>query len=141
MEERARLRETLVRALDCLAEVNRLSGDSAAAIRAAEELIVLEPFRETGYRRLMQAHIAAGNRAEALRVYERCRHLLAEELGAYPSPETESIYRGLLDTPPSPGDATDAPEAFSRDVDPVADAERATTRPDAGKTRESGSRW
>ena len=53
-------------------------------------------FARPGYRRLMEAHAAAGNRAEALRVYERCRRLLADELGAYPSPETESIYRGLL---------------------------------------------
>ena len=45
----------------------------------------------------MEAHVASGNRAEALRVYERCRRLRAEELGAYPSPETESVYRGLLD--------------------------------------------
>jgi streptogramin lyase len=50
----------------------------------------------------MTAHVAAGNRAEALRVYERCRRLLADELGTYPSPETESIYRELLETPPSP---------------------------------------
>ena len=35
-----------------------------------------------------------------------CRRLLAEELGAYPSPETESIYRDLLEAPP---DARDAP--------------------------------
>ena len=49
----------------------------------------------------MEAHAAAGNRAEALRVYERCRRLLAEELGAYPSPETESIYRGLLEASPN----------------------------------------
>jgi streptogramin lyase len=45
----------------------------------------------------MEGHAASGNRAEALRVYERCRRLLAEELGAYPSPQTESIYRGLLE--------------------------------------------
>ena len=49
----------------------------------------------------MEAHVAAGNRAEALRVYERCRRLLADELGAYPSPETESIYRGLLEGSPN----------------------------------------
>ena len=45
----------------------------------------------------MEAHVASGNRAEALRVYERCRRLLADELGTYPSPETESLYRGLLE--------------------------------------------
>ena len=120
-EERARLRETLVRALECLGEVNRLSGDSAAAMRAAEELTVLEPFRETGYRRLMEAHVAAGNRAEALRVYEQCRHLLAEELGAYPSPETESIYRGLLEVPAGASVAAEPPPA---EAARVADDER-----------------
>jgi DNA-binding SARP family transcriptional activator/ABC-type transport system substrate-binding protein len=121
-EERAALRETRVRALDCLAEAERLSGDSAAAIRAAEELIAMEPFRETGYRRLMEAHTAAGNRADALRVYERCRRLLAEELGAYPSPETEAIYRGLLEAPAAPAAAAVAVEA------PVLDAAPAPAR-------------
>ena len=91
------------RALSALAEASLGSGDASEAAKWAEQMIALEPFRETGYRRLMEAHIAAGNRAEALRAYERCRRLLAEELGTYPSPETESIYRGLLDTPsPAP---------------------------------------
>jgi branched-chain amino acid transport system substrate-binding protein len=64
-----------------------------------QKVVELEPYRESGYRRLMQAHAAAGNRAEGLRVYERCRRFLADELGAYPSPETESIYKALLATP------------------------------------------
>jgi YVTN family beta-propeller protein len=128
-EERAGLRETLVRAIDCLAEVNRLSGDSAAAIRAAEELIVLEPFRETGYRRLMEAHIASGNRAEALRVHEQCRHLLAEELGAYPSPETESIYRRLLEAPVGTAGAAVADESPPAEAAPIADAARGSDSP------------
>ena len=98
-EKRSELRETLVRALDCLAEAHGLAGDPAAAVRAAEELIALEPFRERGYRLLMQAQSAAGNDAEALRVYERCRRLLADELGTYPSPGTEAIYRRLLEAP------------------------------------------
>ena len=58
----------------------------------------------------MEAHVAAGNRAEALRVYERCRRLLADELGTYPSPETESIFRELLEAPSAaPTDAAAAP--------------------------------
>lgn len=109
-ETRAELREILVRALDCLAEANRRSGDPAAAVRAADELIVLEPFRERGYRLLMQAQSAAGNDAEALRTYERCRTLLAEELGAYPSPDTEAVHRELLRAP-SPGHGAQASEA------------------------------
>ena len=54
----------------------------------------------------MEAHVAAGNRAEALQVYEQCRRLLADELGAYPSPETESIYRRLLEAPSAPAEVT-----------------------------------
>ncbi|HXT35888.1 MAG TPA: bacterial transcriptional activator domain-containing protein [Chloroflexota bacterium] len=52
------------------------NGEHALAERAAEETISLEPFRETGYQRLMRVHAAAGNRAEALRAYERCRNLI-----------------------------------------------------------------
>ena len=98
-DKRADLRETLVRALDCLAEAHRLAGDPRAAVRAAAELVELEPYRERGYRLLMEAQSAAGNDAEALRVYERCRRLLADELGTYPSRETEAIYRELLEMP------------------------------------------
>lgn len=110
--KRRELTEILRRAVSCLAEACLGSGDAAEAAKWAEETIALEPYRETGYRHLMAAHAAAGNRAEALRVYERCRQLLATELGAYPSPETESIYRELLRAPsPEPGAA--APEATS----------------------------
>ena len=95
-EKRRELTEVHVRALNVLSDACLRSGDARAAAKWAEETITVAPFRESGYRRLMKAHAAAGNRAEALRVYERCRRLLAEELGAYPSPETESIYRQLL---------------------------------------------
>ena len=94
------------RALSVLADACLRSGAAREAAKWAEELIALSPFREAGYRRLMEAHVVAGNRAEALRVYEQCRQLLAEELGAYPSPETDSIYRALLEAPQTPVRAT-----------------------------------
>ena len=100
VEERRRdLRELLVRSLECLRDASFGAGEFTAAVRHGEEVTELEPFRESSWRRLMQAHAAAGNPAEALRVYERCRRLLADELGIYPSPETESIYRELLSAP------------------------------------------
>ncbi|MFO7590494.1 MAG: BTAD domain-containing putative transcriptional regulator [Acidimicrobiia bacterium] len=97
--KRRDLADVRERALAALADANLRAGDASAAADAAEQLITLAPLRESGYRRLMEAHAAAGNRAEALGVYERCRQLLADELGAYPSPETEAIYRGLLELP------------------------------------------
>jgi len=109
-EKRRELSELLVRALECLAGACLATGEAREAVRHAEELTALEPYREGGYRRLMQAHVAAGDSAEALRVYERCRRLLAEELGAYPSAETESIYRDLLRKPSRRDSSPAAPE-------------------------------
>jgi YVTN family beta-propeller protein len=112
--KRRELADVRARALSVLADACLRSGEPREAAKWAKQAIALEPFRENGYRRLMEAHVAAGDRAEALRVYERCRRLLAEELGAYPSPETESIYRALLDTPSlaaRPVDSATTPEA------------------------------
>lgn len=92
------------RALNTLADASLQSGGAEASVRWAEQAVELEPFRDSGYRRLMAAHAAAGNRAEALQVYDRCRRLLAEELGAYPSPETEAAYRNLLEEPETPSE-------------------------------------
>jgi DNA-binding SARP family transcriptional activator/basic membrane lipoprotein Med (substrate-binding protein (PBP1-ABC) superfamily) len=97
--KRRELAEVHTRALSALADASLRSGKPEQSVHWAEQAIEAEPFRESGYRRLMVAHAAAGNRAEALQVYERCRRLLAEELGAYPSPETESVYRSLLEAP------------------------------------------
>jgi DNA-binding SARP family transcriptional activator len=97
--ERRRLEDLLIRALECMAEVWLASGETKLALATARELITLEPYRETGYQRLMRFETATGNRAEALRIYETCRALLAEELGTDPSAETESLYLQLLGSP------------------------------------------
>jgi len=100
VEERRRdLADLRARALSTLAEACLRANDAGAAVNWAGQALALEPFRETGYRLLMEAHAAVGNRAEALRVYDKCRRLLADELGTYPSPETEAIYRRLLEPP------------------------------------------
>ena len=121
-EKRRKLTEVRARALTALADASLRSGDARDAAQWAEQAIALEPFRESGYRRLMEADVAAGDRAEALRVYDRCRRLLAEELGAYPSPETELIYRALLEAPPPPSRTAppQAPPSQTGDHEPVA---------------------
>ena len=97
--ERANLHDMLVRAVDCLAQIWMANGETALALGAARESVTLEPFRETGYQRLIRFHTMLGNRAEALRVYESCRERLASELGADPSQETQALYLELLGAP------------------------------------------
>ena len=89
------LRSVRVRALECLAAVALANAEHPLAAQLAREVIELEPFRETGWQRLIQALAAGGNRAEALRAYAQCKKLLADELGIAPSPETEAIVRAL----------------------------------------------
>jgi YVTN family beta-propeller protein len=101
-DKRRELADIRSRAVTALADACLRTGAGGEAAGWAQQAIELEPFRETGYRLLMEAHAADGNGAEALRVYERCRRLLADELGAYPSPETESVYQRLLQAPPAP---------------------------------------
>jgi SARP family transcriptional regulator, regulator of embCAB operon len=124
-EKRREIADGRVRALTVLAEACLRSGDASEAATWAAEVVALEPFLESGYRQLMEAHIAAGNRAEALRVYERCRRLLADELGTYPSPETEAVYRGLLGQ--APAGAGDAPTP-AEELEPGAQTVQAGSR-------------
>jgi len=91
---RALLDERL-RALDCLAEIHNWNREPTLARKAAEEAVSLEPYRESGYRRLMKIHDEAGNAAESLRVYERLRLLLASDLGAEPTSETQALLQQL----------------------------------------------
>lgn len=93
---RAELGTIRVRALECRAQILLDRGEHQAAARDAEIVIGLEPFRETSHRLLMRAHAAAGNQAEALRAFERCRRTIGEELGAGPSTETEALYLEIL---------------------------------------------
>jgi len=96
MARRDRLRDILIRALDCRVEALIWNGELALAQDQARAAVQLEPFRESGYRRLMEVLVKKGDRAEAVRVYNDCRRLLAEELGVTPSDETESVRRTLL---------------------------------------------
>lgn len=93
---REKLASILIRALECRAEVYLWNREYPLAVEAARDAVTLEPFRETSYRLLMSAHAAAGNTAEALRVYERCRELLSQELGVPPSQETRALHADLL---------------------------------------------
>ena len=94
--QRSVLRAMQLRALQCLVTVSAHNNETMLAIQHASEMVQLEPFRETAYQLLMRMHAAAGDRAEALRVFARCRELLRDELGVNPSPQTEAVYLDIL---------------------------------------------
>ena len=97
-ELRRELEEIHVNALECTARRSLGLGEPEVPVaeRTARRLIDLSPYRESGYAVLMEALERQGNIAEALRVYERLRSLLREELGAAPSPAVQRVHDRLL---------------------------------------------
>jgi pentatricopeptide repeat protein len=69
------------------------------AERAARSLLERSPLRETGYALLMDALAAQGNVAEAMRVYDRARSTLDQELGITPGRAIQDAHSRLLGTP------------------------------------------
>ncbi len=97
-EVRAGLEEVYVRALDATAQAALGIGGAEldTAERSARTLIGCRPYRESGYRYLMDVLDRRGNTAEALTVYEDLRRRLREELGTAPGPFSQAVYRRLL---------------------------------------------
>jgi SARP family transcriptional regulator, regulator of embCAB operon len=94
--KREHLRQVRVRALEVRGRVALACGDPAGAATDAAILLDLDPYRESAYALLMQAHVAGGNAAHALAAYEQLRTRLAEDLGTQPSPATEAVFLDVL---------------------------------------------
>jgi DNA-binding SARP family transcriptional activator len=96
VHQRAIVTRVLRRALLVLSTVSATNGEYELGIQHAAEALAAEPFDELACQALMRAHAAAGNRAEALRVYATCRKLFRDELGAEPSEKTANVFLGIL---------------------------------------------
>ena len=94
--ERERLRERYLTALLQLAALQAEQGDYTTAIATVRQVLTRDPVRENAYQLLMRYQAESGDSASALLTYERCRTLLAEELGADPSPLTQAWHQRIL---------------------------------------------
>ena len=90
-EQREHYSEKYISAMDRL--VPLLEGP--ARIDMARRLVQADNLREASHRHLMEAYVAAGERSQALRHYEKLRKLLHEELGVAPSPEIEELRKKI----------------------------------------------
>ncbi len=95
-EVRAGLHQLQYRGLHAAASGQSRLGHHTEALRLTEQALALDPFRESAYRLLMRIHLDLGDRAQAVDAYERCRRLLASELGLDPSPETQALHLTAL---------------------------------------------
>ncbi|PYE49398.1 BTAD domain-containing putative transcriptional regulator [Deinococcus yavapaiensis] len=101
---RERLREDRAERLRHAAAALEGEGALDEAKALARELLDLDVVDEDAWRSLMRLAFLGGDRAEALRVYRRCKETLQRELGVPPSPETEALAHriGTGDGPSTP---------------------------------------
>jgi DNA-binding SARP family transcriptional activator len=104
LPERQRLQQRVMDVLIRLIGLLEIERAYRTAIEYAHRLLQCDPFDETTYCTLMRLHAANGDRAGALRMYQRCVDLLKAELSTTPAATTQQLYQRLLaptDTPPS----------------------------------------
>jgi SARP family transcriptional regulator, regulator of embCAB operon len=95
---RRELADAYVRSLEATAEAGLAIGGTelGTAERSARSLINEAPYRESGYRVLMEVLARRDNTAEALQAYEALRRRLRDDLGTAPSASTQALHRQLL---------------------------------------------
>jgi DNA-binding SARP family transcriptional activator/Tfp pilus assembly protein PilF len=93
--ERQRLHQSVFQTAVMVAERSRAGGDLDAALMAARQAMVLAPGDEATLRRLMELLGANGDRAGALREYDRFAARAREEYGFRPSAATLELAQSF----------------------------------------------
>jgi DNA-binding SARP family transcriptional activator/tetratricopeptide (TPR) repeat protein len=123
VSERERLRRIAMAVFrELLGRASRRGAWDDAA-RSGDRLLRCDPLEESTYRRLMEVHVAAGDRARAVHVYHRCVSVLDRELGVAPDPSTVELYERMMAAGPNRANSslarTEVPSAswpvFGRD--------------------------
>ncbi len=120
--ERERLHQRFLHLCEMRIEQQRAAGDLSGAIATTRRLLAHDPLREEPYRYLMEFYYRAGDRAAALREFERCEAMLHDELNASPMPETLALRDAIL------RDAVVSTPAPDRDTRPANDIHLAQAR-------------
>ena len=96
-QEQGRFRELAIGAFGRLLDAHVAGGATERVIAVGERLLLLDPSSEETYRKLMKAHLAQGARGGAIRQYQRCKSYLKTHLDVDPTPETEALYKQIVD--------------------------------------------
>jgi predicted ATPase/DNA-binding SARP family transcriptional activator len=106
-----RLEELRLAAIEDRADAELALGDGAGLVPELEAQHAAHPLRERTCAQLIRAMAASGRQADALGLYERTRHDLAESLGVDPSPALAAAHLAVLrgaETAEGPGAKTAA---------------------------------
>jgi DNA-binding SARP family transcriptional activator len=94
--QRERLSQLLVTMCAAVAEYYARTGQHDRAADWAMRILEEDRCDEAAYQLLIRARALGGNRAEAIRQYERCKAVLAAELAVAPLPATTALFYAIL---------------------------------------------
>ena len=94
-------------------------GSVGAAFESLRHAVEADPLHEAAVREYMRLLAEQGRRSEALALYERLRHDLAETFGGDPDPESRRLYRDLLTGSVDTGEAPRRPSVRSNVQPPL----------------------
>ena len=106
LTEQRRLEEVLRDILQRLLDHYLATGGIDRGIQIALRLLAMDPLQEGIHRTLMRLYMYQDRLGSALDQYNRCREILAGELGASPSAETERLRQELLKISTSGSEST-----------------------------------
>lgn len=93
---REHLRETFLDMESVLAAHFMVQGHYREALVRCHRVLAHDACRESAWRLAMECYYRAGELGQALRAFERCRTVLARELGVDPLPETVALHERIL---------------------------------------------
>lgn len=94
-DERERLQVLALGAFTTLSEL-LLDENPMESIRLTQQALLLDAAWEDAYRIQMEAWFRKGNRPMAIKTYQHCEKVLAEEMGIQPLPETKAALKKIM---------------------------------------------
>ncbi len=91
-----RYEQRYLEALTWLVRLATAQGLYPDALLYARRLANLDPLREDAHREVMRLYMLQGRSEEAIRQFERCREVLAEELGTEPAAATVQLHARIV---------------------------------------------
>lgn len=124
---RERLRSQYVKCLNQLMRYHRARHEYDQSLTYGEQILQIDPLRETTHREMMHLYASKGERSRAIQQYQRCHQTLLQELGIQPMTETQALYHRLFSSSTEDTGAVNA--AAQPDLAPVASSRPSSLPP------------
>jgi len=96
LDERRRLRESYLQALQVLLVHHAERDDYESALTYGQQILAKDPLLENVHCQMMRCYNRLGDRKAMIRQYRQLEAVLADELEIEPMPETQRLFQTLL---------------------------------------------